>query len=595
MKQNNQPKSQSTSEVLTNNPLNIENRFYFILNILIATLLLILPFQTILVQFLINKSGLPSAIALWKEALVVSIVLIFAFDLGKEFFSRKFSLINQNPPRQLSLPPLQRGIFVFKTTLLYLVAVALISLTSLFNQIPLRDYILGFRFELFWVGFLAISIDWVKLKRGSLTKIFDKRFFLIPIYIGFLGSLIICLTSVSIGTENFYSKLGYGYSSKSTDIIAAPTCHVIDYTATSKTCRLVAGFSSPNHFSAYLLLVLSFFIFQIYVLIMNFRKQVQSDLNDPKTSKYYISEDSNATDWNDSPLRGTPVGIKPQGKALNPKFFGSPTQSVEVFSTNKKIAFLAVTIILSTSALILIYFTYSRYTLIALSVIGGVYLGFYLYAKTDNFKWFFKFIFGGILFSPVLLLVILMTFFNAQFIQNLSGPVSIIKPSSTTQHYRQKNIALEIITKNPKNLLIGYGLGQSGPTAQKSYNLDPNRPIIKENYAIADKYLTIREEVAIPENWYFQLVLNGGIIYFFVYITIVIEPLKGLFGEIINLGKTKIDWTNIIFGLGFFGVFVGNLFLHVWENQAVSVYFVLMYIYYQVVKATKVELEFFFL
>jgi hypothetical protein len=61
------------------------------------------------------------------------------------------------------------------------------------------------------------------------------------------------------------------------------------------------------------------------------------------------------------------------------------------------------------------------------------------------------------------------------------------------------------------------------------------------------------------------------------------------------LGKRKIDWTNIIFGLGFFGVFVGNLFLHVWENQAVSVYFVLMYIYYQVVKATKVELEFFFL
>lgn len=74
---------------------------YTLLNTLVACLLAILPFQTILVQFLINKSGLPQAIALWKEVLVVLIILIFSFDLVKKFFGRKFNLTSQNPVSQL--------------------------------------------------------------------------------------------------------------------------------------------------------------------------------------------------------------------------------------------------------------------------------------------------------------------------------------------------------------------------------------------------------------------------------------------------------------------------------------------------------------
>lgn len=424
-----------------------------------------------------------------------------------------------------------------------------------------------------------------------MKKILDKRFFLIPIYIGFLGSLIISLASLSVGTENFYTKLGYGYSSKSSDIVVAPTCHPIDYSATSKTCRLVAGFSSPNHFSAYLLLVLSFFIFQVYVLITNFRKQGQSD-----SQLYSFSREQGEMSAGLRVSRHLKIKLNPQSRWDS---YLIRERLLSLFKEkNLSLAFLVANIILSLSTLILIYFTYSRYTLIALSVILSIYLGYFLYSglkasiKSSKLNYriyngFFKIVFSLIILTPVLFLTVLVSFFNAQFIQNLSGPVSIIKPSSTTQHYRQKNIAIEIITKNPKNLLIGYGLGQSGPTAQKSYNLELNRPIISENYAIADKYLTLRDEVAIPENWYFQLVLNGGIIYFFVYMAIVIEPLKGLFGEIIGLGKKKIDWANIIFGLGFFGVFVGNLFLHVWENQAVSIYFVLIYIYYQMAKMDK--------
>jgi hypothetical protein len=479
-----------------------QDKIYFILNIVVSILLFLLPFQAILVQFLIKKLGFPSFFALWKEVAVLLIVVIFIFDLSREFIGERFSFKNLK---------------LFKKTYTYLIAVSLISLISLFNQIPLRDYILGFRFELFWVGFLAVTIDWLRLKRAGLAMIFNQKSFLIPIYLGLIGSLIICLISFIFGTENFYTSLGYGYSASSADIISAPTCHVIDYAATSQNCRLVGGFSSPNHFSAYLLLVTSFLIFQIY-------------------------------------------------------------------KAHKNLASLVVNFGCLLSCILLIYFTYSRYALIVLVVWLGIYLGYFLYIKIHKYKPIFKTFFGLIVVSPVLFLISLVSFFNADSIQNISGPVSITKPSSTTQHYRQKNIAIEIITKNPKNLLIGYGLGQSGPTAQKSYNLDSNRPIIRENYAIADKYTTFRDEVAIPENWYFQLILNGGIVYFILYMIIITQPLKGLFQEISNLGKKEIQWADIIFGLGFLGVFVGNLFLHIWENQAVSIYFVLVYIYYQLNK-----------
>ena len=42
------------------------------------------------------------------------------------------------------------------------------------------------------------------------------------------------------------------------------------------------------------------------------------------------------TEKNESPLRGAPVGIKPQGKALDPKQVSDPDASAEVFSTNKQ-------------------------------------------------------------------------------------------------------------------------------------------------------------------------------------------------------------------------------------------------------------------
>lgn len=38
---------------------------------------------------------------------------------------------------------------------------------------------------------------------------------------------------------------------------------------------------------------------------------------------------------NNSPFRGSPVGIKPQGKSLDSKSFGSEAVSIEVFSRNK--------------------------------------------------------------------------------------------------------------------------------------------------------------------------------------------------------------------------------------------------------------------
>ncbi len=39
--------------------------------------------------------------------------------------------------------------------------------------------------------------------------------------------------------------------------------------------------------------------------------------------------------WNESPLRGAPVGIKPQGKPWTRNSVSDPAASGEVFDTNK--------------------------------------------------------------------------------------------------------------------------------------------------------------------------------------------------------------------------------------------------------------------
>ena len=111
-----------------------------------------------------------------------------------------------------------------------------------------------------------------------------------------------------------------------------------------------------------------------------------------------------------------------------------------------------------------------------------------------------------------------------EFLQK-SVPSFIAKPSSTAFHARRTFATLEILVTQPATLLKGYGLGASGPAAKDQYSLITENPLYKNNIETALKYYLKPEEIVIPENWFIQLALNGGLIYAILYSIIVLFPL----------------------------------------------------------------------
>jgi hypothetical protein len=485
-----------------------------ILSFSLYILVLFLPFQNIFAQYSVNILKLPFWLLLWKEFLVVIISSIFLYDI---FLDLKLFFSAANNRKQIF-----QKLNLYLPIIIYLTSLIFIFFSSSFNQISIRDYILGFRVELFWLGFFVLNISWVRLKFSDLKTILNLRTFRLLFSFSFFGIVIISLASFAVGINNFYSSLGYtDFSSQGTVFLNSPACHVIS--AQDTKCRLTAGFSSPNHFAAYLLLVLGVFISSLY-----------SKIKIKKYQNIYIE---------------------------------------------------VLTIIFS---IVMIVLSFSRYALISVAVVGLVYILLLIYNKLQKYSKIFK---GGLLLSvlsPVFLLFFIL-FSSLSLIQSLNLPDFILKAGSTTDHYKQKNAAWAIITKNPKNFFVGYGLAQSGSVAQPQYNDSVNLPnIILENLDIAEEYDVLFYVMPIPESWYFQLILNGGIFYFILYMLLAIEPLKPLFREIIKLGRQEIEWADIIFGLAFLGIFIGNLFLHIWENQAVSIYFVLIYLYWQLFKSNNI-------
>jgi hypothetical protein len=142
-------------------------------------------------------------------------------------------------------------------------------------------------------------------------------------------------------------------------------------------------------------------------------------------------------------------------------------------------------------------------------------------------------------------------------------PNALVRSHSTAGHYKLTKIATQIIQKKAP-ILQGYGLGQSGPIAKLDYNKDIEKtPIIAENAEFADKLLVPRYEMAVPENWYLQLILNGGFVYAILYIFILYQLITRLQGE---------NSFQFAIALAGFGILVGNLYLHIFESPVVVFY-----------------------
>ena len=205
-------------------------------------------------------------------------------------------------------------------------------------------------------------------------------------------------------------------------------------------------------------------------------------------------------------------------------------------------------------AVILTVATISRAALLALIVVGVVWV-------LTQWKPVFKKMYTPLMWSTLLIpLVLIFGLFliPESALEENNLPSWLGKPSSSVWHSRRTKSALRIIVDAP---FTGFGLGLVGPAASPVYaDLDEND--------LARTYMHIvqfqPEEFVIPENWFLQTTIHGGILYTAIYIVVLILPIIS-----ITKGKRGIK---PIFLAAYYGLLLSNLVLHTWENQTVALY-----------------------
>jgi hypothetical protein len=456
---------------------------------LFGILAVLLPINNLITQVAINLLHLPAVFLLWKEFMAVLLIVFVYIEVSYAFKSNQ----------------VEKKIFI--PTVLYITAVMSALLSSVSNQIPLKEIMLGFRVELLWVGLFVATFTWLKSAILSTNDI--VKYIKTPVYIGFGFVFTLVVASVVLTPQTLYTSLGYsnGWESINNTLLESPICHSID--AAGSGCRLSGGFSNPNNFAGYLIFILPLFII---------------DFIEYLGSKSYL----------------------------------------------KACLFGAILFII----LLMLGLSYARFSwlILIISLILGITL--YLEAKFKS-----GIINNGLKINYILFLVLPILIIPAFGLvsANISQlnflPSYILKTESTLDHYKQTFFAGEVVKNRALDLVFGgYGLGQTGPIAKPQYKDVILSKFATQNSTLSDKYGIRPWEVGVPENWYLQLILNGGILYFFIILYLIYPALKPL----VDYKRTNIR--SYLLGLGFYGIFVANLFLHIWESPTISYYFSILYI-----------------
>jgi hypothetical protein len=453
-------------------------------NKLISTGFLLLAFllsiNNIITQVGLNVLHLPEMFVLWKECIVVVLMGLMIWH------SRKVNVFTWYP------------IWIFGAML------GLGFFSSFSQQVAIRELFLGFRVELLWVGLLATTLVWVRTNNENELTLLGKNLTRTVLY-GYALVAIITALSLVFGQVQFFGSLGFsnGWDSTNQTILQSPLCHSID--AAGGGCRLSGGFSNPNNFAGYLLMILP-------VLIVSFVGCIQRK------------------NWKMSVIFGLFI----------------------------------------VSNIVFIIWSFARFSWVALGITIIAFGSFMVYKKYTG--WFWKWKFYGILLLPLLALLAFLSISSP--VSTLSFlPSSITKPNSTLAHYNLTKVAWEsAFRKGPTLILQGYGLGQTGPIAKPQYKEIINSKFGRENADLALKYDVRPWELSIPENWYLQVILNGGWVYFALFMSILAFTMRPLW----NLGKT--NWEQTLLLLGIVAICIGNLVLHIWENPTISYYMAIIYI-----------------
>lgn len=489
----------------------------------------LLPIQTILAQLTTNILGLPEWLNFWKEILCIAIMMVLLLDLVNKYFSTNDRLLYKGVTEEngkLKTPEklvkkvvdyfAQKKEFIIATLpLILIILITIFSFLSsfVFNKSVLKVFFYGFRFEAWWLWFFAVVATWwnTSKQHTNLTNI--KHFYkylTISIFLGFSFVAVISSSTLIFGPNKILKPLGFG-NTKQGLITTAPICQVIDFG--SDDCRLSGTFSTPNHFSGYLILILPIFII---------------------TLSYKIK-----------------ASIKTK-KTLHENIY---------------ISFLSISIVL---ILVFIYTSYSRFALLGLLA----WFSFWFVSKFGK-----EFIGKKITIFTQSLTILIPLFIGiiginlpVEVTQKL--PLGLGKPSSTIEHQRHTRASLDILKESPKLLVTGLGLGSSGPAAKSEYqNLATENNLYKNFSYISFRWYIIPERITIPENWYLQLILNGGVIYFILNMTLILYVFKNY----LNKSNNK----NLHISLAFFTIILGNLLLHLWENQTIALYWTIIWIWYE--------------
>lgn len=530
-----------------------ENLAFKTLTVVFVIFGVILPFQTLLVTYFISNLGFVSYLAFWKEGLSILVIIL----LGLNIFLNIAKLCIQNGSKKssISLFLTQNQKYVLLKLLpiiLFTFSFILIGVFSYFNSITIKMFIYGFRFELFWLFLGSVIVTWVnfvdnrdKLKQLSinLTKSLLSGFILISTF---------SISLLVFGQQNILPFFGFGSISKDTSIITAPVCHPID--AFIESCRLSGGFSFPNHFAAYLIIILGVLAYLIGLKSKNQSQKLVPKVKNSNSGNLFENEQS--------------ILLKSKSK------FENILSLISERFRNKQTLILLIALTIN---LTLNFASYTRFALLGI-LMFVIYFGIKLVnqillllikhnkSKRDLFVSFFKFLNKYVLIISIIIpfsIGLFSLFGGTNVIRNL--PVFISKPSSTDEHLRRFEATIEVINAEPARLLNGYGLGVTGPAAKKEYLSPFENPLFISHQAIAYNHRLVGEDLTNPENWFLQVLLNGGIFYFVFYILTLIF----VFILKYDTNKNRYFLRNNAFVISFFGLVIGNLFLHIFENQTV--------------------------
>ncbi|MDD4151010.1 MAG: O-antigen ligase family protein [Candidatus Gracilibacteria bacterium] len=125
----------------------------------------------------------------------------------------------------------------------------------------------------------------------------------------------------------------------------------------------------------------------------------------------------------------------------------------------------------------------------------------------------------------------------------------VVRKSSTTGHAERMTIGINRFISYP----LGQGLASSGPASRYTHNIEGKK----------------QEDFYIPESWFIQQLVEGGLIGFVLFVSIM----SILFFFLLNI--------DFVLAVMFFAVMMMNLFLHTFEASYVSIlFFILIAILY---------------